>query len=198
MFDVIQGDPLELIIYIAVYYGLRRSEILGLKWSAINFKNKTIKINHKVVKIKGKGLVGTNKMKTKSSNRTLPLIPHIEKMFLEEKQKQNANKKLCGNNYNYKFSDYVCVNPFGDLYKPDFLTQHFVVIQQKYNLKHIRFHDLRHSCASLMLANKIPMKQIQEWLGHSSFQTTADIYSHLDFSSKISSANTISTALTFD
>lgn len=84
------------------------------------------------------------------------------------------------------------------LFKPDYLTQHFVVIQQKQNLKHIRFHDLRHSCASLMLANGIPMKQIQEWLGHSTFNTTADIYAHLDFSSKISSANTISNALDFN
>lgn len=100
--------------------------------------------------------------------------------------------------YNKKYLDYVCVNDIGELFKPDYLTQHFVVIQQKHNIKHIRFHDLRHSCASLMLANSIPMKQIQEWLGHSTFNTTADIYAHLDFSSKISSANTISNALDFN
>ena len=64
--------------------------------------------------------------------------------------------------------------------------------QIKYIAKHgmpkMRFHDLRHSCASLLLANGVPLKQIQEWLGHSDFSTTANIYAHLDYRSKISSA----------
>ena len=197
LFEAVKGDPLELVIHITACYGLRRSEVLGLKWSAIDFVNKMIKINHKVVMVKHKGIIGKNKMKNRTSNRTLPLIPHIEEMLINERQKQEENKKLYGNGYNKKYLDYVCVNDIGELFKPDYLTQHFVIIQQKHNLKHIRFHDLRHSCASLMLANGTPMKQIQEWLGHSTFQTTADIYTHLDYSSKISSANTISTALDF-
>ncbi len=197
VFDVIKGDPLELVIHITAYYGLRRSEVLGLKWSAIDFENKMIKINHKVVEVDNK-LVAKNKMKNKTSNRTLPLIPQIEQMLKVEKQKQEQNRKLCGKSYNTKYLDYVCVNPLGDLLKPDFVSHHFGIIQNKHKLKHIRFHDLRHSCASLMLANGVPMKQIQEWLGHSTFQTTADIYAHLDFSSKLSSANAISNALSFD
>ena len=197
LFEAVKGDPLELVIHITACYGLRRSEVLGLKWSAIDFVNKMIKINHKVVMVKHKGIIGKNKMKNRTSNRILPLIPHIEEMLINERQKQEENKKLYGNGYNKKYLDYVCVNDIGELFKPDYLTQHFVIIQQKHNLKHIRFHDLRHSCASLMLANGTPMKQIQEWLGHSTFQTTADIYTHLDYSSKISSANTISTALDF-
>lgn len=196
LFGVIKDDPMELIINITAYYGLRRSEVLGLKWSAIDFENKMIKINHKVVEVGGE-LIAKNKMKNKTSNRTLPLIPYIENLLLVEKRSQNNNQNLCGKSYNIKFIDYVCVNPLGELFKPDYLTQHFRVIQNNFNLKHIRFHDLRHSCASLMLSNGVPMKQIQEWLGHSTFQTTADIYAHLDYSSKISSANTISNALNF-
>ena len=194
LFDCIKDDPLELIIHITAYYGLRRSEVLGLKWSAIDFNNKIIKINHKVVDVKGK-LIAKNKMKNITSNRTLPLMPHIEQLLLNEKKRQEQNKALFGNSYCREYLDYVCVNPLGELLKPDYLTQHFVVIQSNHNLKHIRFHDLRHSCASVMLANNVPMKQIQEWLGHSTFQTTADIYAHLDFSSKLSSANAISDAL---
>lgn len=197
LFEKIADDPMELIINITAYYGLRRSEILGLKWSAIDFDNKMIKINHKVVKANGK-LIGKNKMKNKTSNRTLPLIPHIEKMLLAEKERQQSNKIMCGNCYCNKYQEYVCVNSLGELIKPDYLSQHFKVIQNKFELKQIRFHDLRHSCASLMLANGVPMKQIQEWLGHSTFQTTADTYAHLDYSSKISSAETISSALTFE
>lgn len=194
LFDCIKDDPLELILHITAYYGLRRSEVLGLKWSAIDFANKIIKINHKIVDVKGK-LIAKNKMKNKTSNRTLPLIPHIEQLLLNEKAKQEENKALFGNSYNTDYLDYVCVNQLGELIKPDYLTQHFRIIQINNNLKHIRFHDLRHSCASVMLANNVPMKQIQEWLGHSTFQTTADIYAHLDFTSKLSSANAISNAL---
>ena len=62
---------------------------------------------------------------------------------------------------------------------------------KKYNLRKIRFHDLRHSCASLLYANGVSLKQIQEWLGHSDISTTSNIYTHLDYSSKVSSANAI-------
>ena len=62
-------------------------------------------------------------------------------------------------------------------------------------MRPIRFHDLRHSCASLLLANGVPMKQIQEWLGHSDFSTTANIYAHLDYSSKLSSAQAMAASL---
>ncbi|MEG9430539.1 MAG: tyrosine-type recombinase/integrase [Christensenellaceae bacterium] len=61
--------------------------------------------------------------------------------------------------------------------------------------RYIRLHDLRHSCASLLLAKGIPMKEIQDWLGHSDYNVTANTYSHLDFSAKIQSAETISAAL---
>ena len=61
----------------------------------------------------------------------------------------------------------------------------------KNKLKKIRFHDLRHSCASLLYANGVSLKEIQEWLGHSDISTTSNIYTHLDFSSKVSSANAI-------
>jgi len=193
LFEFVKGDALELIIHITAYYGLRRSEVLGLKWDSIDFQNKMIKINHKVVEIKRK-LVVRNKMKNETSNRTLPLIPHIEQLLLKEKEKQSINKKLCGDRYNYNYTDFVCVNSLGDLIKPGFVTQHFELIMSKVNMKKIRFHDLRHSCASLMLANGTQMKQIQEWLGHSTFNTTADIYAHLDYSSKIASARTIQNA----
>lgn len=73
----------------------------------------------------------------------------------------------------------------GKLLRPNFVTEHFAYLIEKYNLKKIRFHDLRHTCASLLLANGVPMKQIQIWLGHSTFSTTADIYAHLDVSAQV-------------
>ena len=82
----------------------------------------------------------------------------------------------------------------GKLFRPNYVTDHFKLLLQQNGLRHIRFHDLRHSCASLLLSQGIAMKQIQDWLGHSTFATTADIYSHLDFNSKQESADAIAAA----
>lgn len=78
---------------------------------------------------------------------------------------------------------------------PSYVTQHFHYIVTKSGMKHLRFHDLRHSCASLLLANDIPMKAIQEWLGHSNFAITANLYSHLEYNAKVNSAETIARVL---
>ena len=84
----------------------------------------------------------------------------------------------------------ICsLDEMGTLISPHYLTASFPKLLEKNNLRHIRFHDLRHSCASLLLANGVPMKQIQEWLGHSDFSTTANVYAHLDYNSKLSSAD---------
>ena len=91
--------------------------------------------------------------------------------------------------------DFVCTDQEGKLIRPNFVTEHFDWLLTKYGLKHIRFHDLRHSCASLMVMNGVSMKQVQEWLGHSTFSTTADIYAHLDYKSKQGSAGVIANLL---
>ena len=70
-----------------------------------------------------------------------------------------------------------------------YLTEAFAKLLKKHGLRKIRYHDLRHSCASLLLANGVPMKQIQEWLGHSDIATTSNVYAHLDYNSKLVSAD---------
>ena len=86
------------------------------------------------------------------------------------------------------------LDEMGKLFRPNYVTDHFKLLLQRNGLREIRFHDLRHSCASLLLSQGIAMKQIQDWLGHSTFATTADIYSHLDFNSKQESAAAIAHA----
>ena len=76
----------------------------------------------------------------------------------------------------------------GNRIKPDYLSGEFPKYLVKNGFNRMRFHDLRHSCASLLLANGVSLKQIQDWLGHSTFTITADIYAHLDYKSKIASA----------
>lgn len=107
------------------------------------------------------------------------------------KAEQELNRKLCGKSYCRKYTDYIYVNEIGELVKPGYITQHFPLILQKNNMRKIRFHDLRHSCASLLYANGVSLKEIQEWLGHSDISTTSNIYTHLNFTSKVASANAI-------
>ena len=197
LFEATKEDSLSVVIQLASYYGLRRSEVLGLRWSSVNFKQKTVAINHKVTEGKQDGktvLFAEDKLKTKSSFRTLPLIPAMEALLLEAKTRQDTFRKLFKKSYNQQYLDYICVDEMGKLFRPEYVTDHFSWLVDKFQLKKIRFHDLRHSCASLLLAQGIPMKSIQEWLGHSTFATTADTYSHLDFNSKLESASAISSA----
>ena len=197
LFEVAKGSIIELHILLASYYGLRREEVCGLKFNAINFIDHTITISHTVTqcKVDGKYLtIKKNRTKNKSSYRTLPLVPVIEDLLLKEKAKQEENKKYFGNSYKNK-EGYILVDDEGNLIKPDRVTKTFKKLIERNNLKKIRFHDLRHSCASLLLANGVNMKEIQLYLGHSNFNTTANIYSHVDSSSKERSANIIANVL---
>ena len=192
LFEAAKGSKLELPILFGAFYGLRRSEAIGLKWDAIDFDQNTITIRHTVTScdLDGKRiLVASDTTKTKSSMRTLPLVPFMRERLLALKDEQEDNRRLCGRSYIKDYIGYVCVNEIGDLIKPHYVTESFPKLLKANGLRHIRYHDLRHSCASLLLANGVPMKQIQEWLGHSDFSTTANIYAHLDYSSKLTSAD---------
>lgn len=200
LFEVSKGTKLEIPILLGAFYGLRRSEAIGLMWDAIDFEYETLIVRHTVTScdIDGKRiLVAADTTKTKSSLRTLPLVPFVKQRLLSLHEEQQENRKLCGRSYNKEYLGYVCVNEMGDLIKPHYVTESFKKLLSANNLRIIRFHDLRHSCASLMLANGVPMKQIQDWLGHSDFSTTANIYAHLEYNSKLSSADAMLSGLGF-
>lgn len=199
LFEAAQGHKLELIIQLAAFYGLRRAEVMGLRWEAIDFEAKTLTIRHIVTstRIDGKKiLVEADRAKTKSSLRTLPLVDPIAERLKAVKEQQEYNQKICGNCYSQKYLGYVFVDAMGNLIQPDSVTTGFPQLLKENGLRRIRFHDLRHSCASLLLKEGVPMKQIQEWLGHSDISTTANIYAHLDSQSKNLSARTMANTLT--
>ena len=194
LFGIVKGSRLELAVILGAFYGLRRSEVVGLKWDAIDFNRKTIAIKHTVteVTIDGKTIiVEKDRTKTKSSYRFLPLVKPFEELLLKLKAEQAENRKVCGKMYCKDYLEYIYVNELGERIRPNFITQNFSITLNNNKLKKIRFHDLRHSCASLLYANGVNLKEIQEWLGHSDISTTSNIYTHLDFNSKISSANAI-------
>lgn len=200
LFEVAKGTNLELPILLGAFYGLRRSEVVGLKWSAIDFNNNTLVIRHTVTSfnIDGKHIIhASDTTKTKSSMRTLPLVPAFKEKLLVAKEQQEINRKLCGRSYSKEYLDYICVNELGVRLRPGYITSTFPKLLEEHGFRRIRFHDLRHSCASLLLANNVPMKQIQDWLGHSDFSTTANIYAHLDYNSKLSSAQAMIEGLNF-
>lgn len=191
LLEVVKGTKIQLAVMLAAFYGLRRGEILGLRWNSIDFKNKNITINHTVYQKYGGGksvIVAKDRAKTKSSLRTLPLVPEFEAFLSDLKKNQAENRRVCGKCYNHDYDDYVYVDEMGNLIKPDYISLNFKMMLRKNKLVPIRFHDLRHSCASLLLANGVSLKEIQDWLGHSDFSTTANIYAHLDKTTKTNSA----------
>lgn len=186
--QVVKGHKLELGFILGAYYGLRRSEIIGLRWSAINFDTNQICIDHTVVIAHVDGVkktIASDRTKSKSSRRVLPLIPLFRDKLLQLKKEQAEYRDLCGSCYNLKDSAYIYVDPLGNRIDPNYLSRAFPAFLKSNGLRKVRFHDLRHSCASMMVANGIPLKQIQEWLGHSDFSITANTYAHLEYQANL-------------
>lgn len=194
-----ENDPMYPMVFVDVYYGFRRSELLGLQWSAIDFDRNTISVEHKVYLDSESGdernLSISDKLKTRNSRRTLPLIPSVRELLLQMKAQQEYYRKVFKKEYISKYKDMIFVDPIGNLYTPTYVTSHFAVVLKSHNLKKIRFHDLRHTCASLLVAQGVDMKLIQHWLGHANYSTTADIYSHLNANAQDSTAAAIVEAL---
>ena len=196
-----KNDPLGLMIKITAFYGFRRSEVVGLKWSAIDFDKGTITISHTVINVKKDGkrqLVCEDKTKNMSSYRTLPLIDTFKQELEQLRIETDLNKQICGDAYCRDYEEYIFVNPIGELFNPNYVTDHFQVILKQNGLRKITFHQLRHSCASMLVRAGVPMKQVQEWLGHSDFSTTANRYSHLEYDAKEDTARTMEEVLGLD
>ena len=147
LFEATKDHPYSLLIQITAFYGLRRSEALGLRWDAIDFERNTITIRHIVTnaKIDGKcEIVCADRAKTKSSLRSLPLVANIREKLLALKEQQKENKRICGNCYNREYDGYVFVDAMGNIFNPRNLSSNFSKLLELKGLRHIRFHDLRH------------------------------------------------------
>lgn len=176
-----KGSVIELPVRLCSFYGFRRSEVLGLKWSkAIDFVNRTISIKETLQQCVGGDY--TDDTKTESSCRTLPMPDEIYDLLMEHKNLQNEREHLMGDYYIH--SDYVCTWENGKVISPNYLSSKFHKVIMNSNLKKIRFHDLRHSASTNLLSMGFSFAQVKEWLGHESAATTAKYYAHADKSSK--------------
>lgn len=170
---VIDHELYELF-YLTLFFGLRREEILGLKWSAIDFKNQTMRIDHTVTK--GLTITRANTTKTVSSAREYPLTDEQIEMFRQLRKKERTNKRLCGNRY--FDSDYIFKHADGTFYYPDYPTKAFGKLIKKIPElpQGITFHGLRISCVSILVHQGMDVKSIQKWVGHADIDTTLRIY----------------------
>lgn len=121
-----------------------------------------------------------------------PLPDPVYEMLCEEREKQDLYRRMFKGSYNRKYDDYICVDQLGGLIRPNRVTQRFADLIRQYGLRKIRFHDLRHTFASILINQDVPLLNVSTFLGHSDLSTTANIYAHLDKSKKQESADVIS------
>lgn len=175
LIKAVSNTNIYLPVMIAISTGIRRGEILGLTWKNIDFDNSFIKITQTLLPTKN-GLQ-ILPPKTHTSNRIISIPPTLKEILL--KYKNNTNN----------INDFVCCNEFGELINPSYLNHKFKQILEDNNLPSIRFHDLRHSHASLLLSQSVQPKVISERLGHSNINITMDLYSHIYDATNIEVAN---------
>ena len=187
LFSALKDDPILPMVRITAWYGLRRSELLGLQWDSLDLEAGTMTIRHTVSKVTE--VVAKDKTKNASSRRTLPLTPEAVEIFTKAKEQEERNRAAFGREY--QEYPYVFKWPDGHPYSPDCISHHFAKVLKRHGLPHIRFHELRHSCASMLINMGFTLKDVQEWLGHSDIKMTANVYSHLDNARK----NTIAAKL---
>ena len=173
--------PIGSIIQISIATGMRRGETLGLKWSDINFDTSEVKIQrslkeHRTKQVDGswKTSIGEDDVKTRNSRRTLTFGASSIMVLKMERHKQQLQKMVAGNAW--QETGYVFTNDIGGPLNPNGVSKRFSKLLTRMGHRHIRFHDLRHTTAVLLLVAGIPLEQVSQLLGHSSIAITKDIY----------------------
>jgi integrase len=180
--DAAKGERLEALYTVALSLGLRMGEALGLRWQDIDFERRTLTVNRILERI-GRGQGSTLQLvepKTSRSRRTVNLPDAAVRALRAHKVRQLEERLAAGSRWQDR-TDFALVftSGIGTPYEPHGLHDDFKRILIKAKLPDIRFHDLRHSAASLMLAQGIPLRSIQDILGHSSITLTANLYAHV-------------------
>lgn len=175
LFSIVEGDRMEIAVKLAGYLGLRREEVAGLKWENVDLENSTISIVEARTQA-GKKIVDKGP-KNYTSHRTLSFTGELKEVFERLQEKQAKNKKILGKSY--VESGFVMVWDDGRPYRPNYISDLFKKIIDDNELPPIRFHDLRHSFASIANSIGVTIFDIGKILGHSTIGTTGKIYTHL-------------------
>ena len=170
------GDHLEALYLMAITTGMREGELRGLKWADLDLAGSTVQVRRKLSRIKGVGVV-EGEPKSRQSRRAIALVAEVVESLRRHRARQEADRAKAGSEWAEK--GYVFTNEFGRPLEPTRLLRYeYYPLLARAGLPRIRFHDLRHSMATLMFALKTHPKIVQETLGHSSIALTLDTYSH--------------------
>ena len=170
-----EDTEMEIPLVIAVELGLRRGELLALKWSDIDWEKRTIEIQRNLVCIDKEYIFGDTK--TKSGQRSLLLSEPLLKRLDKHRRDQNKIRLLLGSGYQNQ--DLIYCKKDGSPYHAGTLSHKFKTFLEKNKLSRIRFHDLRHTNATLLLQYGVPAKIASQRLGHANIAITLDTYSHV-------------------
>jgi len=168
---------LTALTFLALYYGFRRSELLGLKWDSIDFKKKTISVKHTVVRVNT--IDESDLTKTPAGRRTLVLFPTAINCLEKIKAEQEENQAFYGSSYQNK-EGYIFTWEDGRCYDPNYISRTFAKATKKFGRPEITLHKMRHTCVSLLAEMGWNLKKIQYWCGHKDLATTANIYMHFN------------------
>ena len=183
----VEGSRYETLYLLTLFTGMRRGEVCGLQWDCVDLEKGTILINKQLQNIPGQPGKYRLISSKNGKGRSITAAPFIVSLLKKHKAQQSAERIRAGSAW--EDSGFVFTDELGRHVSPHNVYHSYKRIVASIGMPEARFHDLRHSCASLLLANGVAMKQIQEWLGHSDFSTTANVYAHLDYNSKLSSAD---------
>ena len=164
------------LFYNAITTGMRQGELLALKWENVDLKRGTLAVNYNLIRVPGAGLK-LSPPKTNSSIRTIKL--GTESVEVLKTQKQRLLLEKVKRNSLWKDSGHVFPSPIGSPMDPSTLLKQFRKALRKARLQKIRFHDLRHTAASLMLNNGVEILAVSQRLGHANPSITLDVYGHL-------------------
>jgi len=172
------SDRFEALYVLAVTTGMRRGELLGLKWSDVDLKGGAVSIRRTLSRVDNGKRVTLGEPKTKKSRRTIPLtLRALEALKAHRKRQLEEMMELAGLREDQGL---VFTTRTGSLINPSNLRQRsFAQLLKRAGLPHVRFHDLRHTCATLLLSQNTHPKFVQELLGHATIAITLDTYSHL-------------------
>ena len=151
-----EGTRLELAVIFGLFYGLRRSEIVGLKGQNFDLDNDVFTVAHTVTTLKQNGKTiqhAKDKAKNQSSMRSLSLIPFVKEKLRVIRAQQKEDRVAFGNCYITQYQSYIYVNEIGELIRPDYISEEFPKLLKKNGLRHIRFHDTRHPYVKPALKN---------------------------------------------
>ena len=170
------ASPYGPFFFLSIYTGLRRSELLGLRWSAVDLARRTMSITETLQVVNGKGLMSLEP-KTDRSRRLVSLAPDALACLAGLKIKQREQREALG--MTWSESDFVFAHTDGSPFYPNTVSKRFGELVKKAGIPHVRLHDMRHTHATLMLKEGVNPKTVAERLGHASVVITLDTYSHV-------------------